>query len=297
MTELTAHVIPMAERKFRLISLGEISVLNPRNRDKRQFEDNVRSIDSVGLLKPIVVNERHRGNRSGYELVCGEGRFLAYKALGRDKIPAEIISCDRKTALLYSLVENIARVPPNTMWFARELKRMAEAGLPLPKISQIVGKSEHEITDYLRLVEMGEERLIAGVEQGLFSISFAIAVAKSSSDTIQQVLMDAFDSGIIDSANTHRVRNMIELRLTHGKQPYRGKPGAKPGYTLKDLKRDITEATTKKEGFVRESQGKENRLLNLLDGLNTLWKDEILLALLKEQGMADRPILAGKYNP
>jgi len=296
MADLTAHIVPMSDRKYRLVSLDEVTVLNPRSRDKRQFEDNIRSIGSVGLLKPILVNERHRENQGGYELVCGEGRFLAIKAHGHDKIPAEVINCDRKTALLLSLVENIARVPPNTMWFAREIKRMSDAGLSLPKISQIVGKTEHEIAEYIRLMEMGEERLIAGVEQGLFSISFAVAVAKSSSDTIQQVLMDAFDSGIIDSANTNRVRNMIELRLSRGKQPRRGGRTGKPDYTLRDLKRDITEATTKKEGFVRESQGKENRLLNLLDGLNTIWKDEKLLALLTEQGMAERPVLAGKYN-
>ncbi len=296
MADLTAYIVPMSERKFRLVSLADITVLNPRSRDKRQFEDNVRSIDAVGLLKPIVVNERHKGSQGKYELVCGEGRFLAYKALGRSEITAEVVSCDRKTALLYSLVENIARVPPNTMWFAREMKRMSDAGLPLAKISQIVGKSEHDIAEYIRLVEAGEERLIAGVEQGLFSISFATAVAKSSNESIQQVLMDAFDSGIIDSTNTHRVRNMIELRFNRGKQPRRGGPSGKPTYTLHDLKRDISEATLKKEGFVRESQEKENRLLTLLDGLNTVWKDEKLLALLAQHGMSERPVLMGKYT-
>ncbi|MBN2559744.1 MAG: ParB N-terminal domain-containing protein [Phycisphaerae bacterium] len=295
MADLTAQIVPMSDRRFRMIPLAEITVLNPRNRDKQQFEDNIRSIDSVGLLKPILVNDRHRADGGKYELVCGEGRFLAYKSLGRTEIPAEVVDCDRKTALLYSLVENIARVPPNTMWFAREMKRMCDAGLPLSKISQIVGKPEHEVADYIRLVEMGEERLITGVEQGMFSISFAIAVAKSSSDTIQQVLMDAFDSGIIDSANTNRVRNMIELRLNRGKQPRRG-PLPKPTYTLQDLKRDIAEATMKREGFVRESQSKENRLLTLLEGLNMLWKDERLVALLGQHGMAERPVLTGKYT-
>ncbi len=294
MSLFTTHVIPMAERKYRSVPLSEITVLNSRSREKGQFDENIRSIDAVGLLKPIVVNERYREKQGSYELVCGEGRFLAYQTLGRAKIPAEVIDCDRKTALLYSLAENIARVPPNTMWFAREMKRMADGGLTLAKISGITGKAEREIADYIRLVEMGEERLINGVEQGLFSICFAIAVAKASSETIQQVLMDAFDSGIIDCNNATRVRNMIEVRMNRGKQTRPGK--TKPAYTLTDLKTDISEATDKKEGFVRESQSKENRLLNLLDGLDALWKDSKFMALLAEHGLAERPALAGSYT-
>ena len=296
MNETADRVIPMSERKYRFIPIAEITVMNSRNRDKSQFDDNIRSIGSVGLLKPIVVNERGWEKRKMYELVCGEGRFLAYKSLGRDSIPAEVINCDRKTALLYSLAENIARVPPNTMWFAREMKRMADSGLPLPQIGKIVGKTEREVSDYIRLVEMGEDRLIKGVEMGLFSISFALSVAKASSDTIQQVLMDAFDSGMIDATNTGRVRAMIELRMNHGKQRHPGRPQTKPTYTLKDLKRDITDATERKEGFVRESQEKENRLLNLLDGLDTLWADARFVTLISEHGMAERPILAGTID-
>ena len=290
MRDRTSHVVPMSERKYAHVPIGEITVMNSRNRDKKQFEDNVRSIGAVGLLKPIVVNERQREKLGKYELVCGEGRFLAYQSLGRPTIPAEIIDCDRKTALLYSLAENIARVPPNTMWFAREVKRMADSGLPLARVGQIVGKDEGEVANYIRLVEMGEERLIKGVEEGWFSISFALAVAKSSNETVQQVLMDAFDSGIIDATNTAKVRVMIEQRMQRGKQPRGGgKSGSRIAYSLSDLKRDIQAATEKKEGFVRESQAKENRLLGLVDGLDTLWKDEGFQALLKQHGLTDRP--------
>ncbi len=106
-------VTPMAERQYRSIPIDKIVVLNSRNRDKQQFAENVRSIEQVGLRKPIVVNGRGFPKTGNYELVCGEGRFLAHKRLGKTEITAEVIDCDRKTALLYSLVENIARVPPH----------------------------------------------------------------------------------------------------------------------------------------------------------------------------------------
>lgn len=296
MTMFTAQIVPMAERQYRLVPVDKIRVLNSRNREKAQFEDNVRSIESVGLLKPIVVNERTLEKDGFYELICGEGRFLAHKQLGKDKIPAEVINCDKKTALLYSLVENIARVTPDTMWYAREMKRMKDAGMAVTKISQIVGKSEKYVDDFITLVEMGEERLIKGVEQGLFCMSFATVVARSSSDTIQHVLMDAFDNGMINSANATRVRNLIELRFSRGKQPLKKKESPDVAkYSIKDLKRDIAKATDEKERFVREAAARENRLLNLLDGLTSIWKDEALLALLRDEKLDERPQLVGNY--
>jgi ParB family chromosome partitioning protein len=296
MSMFSAQIVPMAEREFRLIPVDKIRVLNSRNREKAQFDDNVRSIDAIGLLKPIIVNERKFEKEGFYELICGEGRFLAHKRLGKDKIPAEVVNVDMKTALLCSLVENIARVPPNTMWYAREMKRMKDAGMPLEKISQIVGKTEKYVDDFITLVEMGEERLIKGVESGLFSMSFAVVAARSSSDNIQHVLMDAFDSGIINSANATRIRNLMEMRIRSGKQTTRKKSPDKPEYTLKDLKQDIFRTTEEKERFVREATSKENRLLNLLDGISTIMQDEALMDLLREAGMDERPHLLGEYT-
>jgi predicted HTH domain antitoxin len=129
-------------------------------------------------------------------------------------------------------------------------------------------------------------------------MAFAVAVARSPSEEIQNVLMDAFDSGMISSSNTGRVRNLIELRLNRGKQPLKKKSAEpeKPPYSLKDLKKDIARATEEKEKFVREASARENRVLNLLDGLQTLWQDKALLAILKEESLAERPELAGNYG-
>jgi ParB family chromosome partitioning protein len=296
MSMFTADIVPMADRQYKLVPLDKIQVLNSRNRDKSQFEENVKSISDLGILKPVTVNCRNLKSKGYYELVCGEGRLLAYRQLGKDKIPAAVIDVDQQTALLCSLVENIARVPPDTMWFAREMYRMKATGMPLKKICQIVGKTETYVSDYINLVEMGEERLIKGVEQGLFSMSFAAIVAKSSTEDIQHVLMDAFDSGLISSANATKVRNLIELRMSRGKQPAKQKQTAKPAYSLKDLKRDITRTTEEKEGFVREATAKENRLLGLLDGLAVLKKDKAFMSLLGEEGLGKRPALLGDYG-
>ncbi len=289
---MNARVVPMQEREYRLIPLDEIRVLNSRNRDEAQFAENVRSIEALGLLKPIVVNRRHHSDTGFYDLVCGEGRFLAYKRLSRSEIPAEVIDCDDKTALLYGMVENVARVPPGTMWFAHELKRMHDSGMTFLQIAEIVGKSNSFVSDYIHLASQGEERLIKGVEQGLFPISFAVKVARASDAEIQHVLMDAFDSGMIDTSNVTRVRTLIELRINRGREPDR----RKGRYTITQLKKDLGRVRKEKEGFVREATAKERRMLILVSGMNTLWQDAEFVKLLAEEGIGERPALQGQYG-
>lgn len=51
MSMFAVDIVPMADRQYKLIRLDKIKVLNSRNRDKRQFEDQVvKSIGSLGLL-------------------------------------------------------------------------------------------------------------------------------------------------------------------------------------------------------------------------------------------------------
>jgi len=290
-----SKITPMAERKYRLIPVEKIVVLNSRNRNKQKFAENVRSIEQVGLRKPIVVNERGFERNGQYELVCGEGRYLAHKELGKAEIAAEVINCDKKTALLYSLVENIARVPPGTMWFAYEMKRMHDSGFSYTEISKIVGKSGSYVSSYVNLIKQGEERLIQGVEQGLFSMSFATQVAESDKSTVQNVLMDAFDDGMVNCNTVRRVRKLMELRLNHGKGT-RKHDSRRKDFTLKDLTREITQSTKEKEDFVRETTRKENRLLTLLMGMSSLMEDSATAELLAAGGLGTPPQLSGQYG-
>lgn len=292
----TATVTPMAERQYSMIPVDKIVVLNSRNRDKRQFAENVRSIEQIGLRKPIVVNSRGFPKTGNYELVCGEGRFLAHKRLEKTEIAAEVIDCNRKTALLYSLVENIARVPPGTMWFAHEMKRMHDSGFNFTEIAKIVGKHATYVSDYIKLVEQGEDRLIEGVEHGLFSISFAVQVAQSDDTTIQDVLMDAFDDGLVNCNTVVRVRKLLELRLNRGKGRRSHTRNDLASFTIKDLTREITKNTKEKEDFVRETTRKENRLLTLLMGMSTVMEDLDAMKLLKVHDLGTPPRLAGQYG-
>lgn len=277
-----------------MIPVDKIKVINSRKRDEQQFALNVQSIEANGQLKDIRVNDKFLAKSGYYELICGEGRLIAHQRLTRTHIRAEIVTCTRKQAYLESLVENLARSRPGTMEFARELKSLHDEGWSHEQIAQIACRTPEYIRQYIRLVENGEERLIQGVEQGVFPISFAILVASSDESAIQNVLMDAFDRGIVNCQNFAKARVIINSRL---ERRHRSNGQGTPGdYTVTTLTSDIANTTQAKESYVREAQDKETRLFALLDGLTMLWKDGDLAALLEEEGLSKRPELAGTYH-
>ena len=69
------------------------------------------SIKEKGLLHPITV----RAKEGHFEIVAGNRRYLACKALGWRKILCHIVELDDKEAFEISLVENIQRRTLNAL--------------------------------------------------------------------------------------------------------------------------------------------------------------------------------------
>jgi ParB family chromosome partitioning protein len=283
----------MKDRRREMIPIDKIKIINSRTRDESQFAMNVQSIEAVGQIKDIRVNDRFLQSEGWYELIYGEGRLIAQKRIGRTQIRAEIVNCDRKQAYLESLVENLTRSRANMMEFAREIKLLHDEGWTFERIARTACRSADYIRHYIQLIENGEQRLLMGVESGVFPISFALLVAQSDDAAVQNVLMDAFDQGIVNCENFARAKTILSSRLDNRRR----KNGQRlpKDYTVASLKQDIGSATESKDSYVREAQAKEGRLFTLLDCLNHLWKDSELLCLLKAENLEQIPELSGNY--
>lgn len=286
------EIMPFTQRRYEEVPVEQIKVINSRDRDTTQFKMNVTSISELGLMKPIRVNDRFLEKSGFYELICGEGRLLAHRELGKDHILAEVVTCSRKEAYLESLVENIARTKPGTMDFAREIRQLHDEGWSFEKIGRVACKSPEYIRQYIRLIEQGEERLIHGVEQGVFPITFALQVAFSESSQLQHLLMDAFDQGIVTTNNFAQARKLISQQAKQHKK----RPDTSKQYTVSELKQDIAEATKRKASFVKQAESKENRFLTLLSGINALWREAAVVDLLRQEGLNKRPELMGDFQ-
>src|SRR3954464_1802695 len=94
-----------AEKKqLKTIPIDQIRFLNPRFRNRRNFQEIVQSIAKVGLKRPITVSTRKSETDGAlYDLVCGQGRIEAFMQLGQTEIPAIIIEAEESDCLVMSL--------------------------------------------------------------------------------------------------------------------------------------------------------------------------------------------------
>lgn len=296
--QLAPEVRSTATRTFTLVRVDLIDVVSPRGRGAKQFESNVRSIADNGLYKPILVNSRDFKKTGRYQLVCGEGRLSAHRKLGRDLIKAEVIDVDLATAHIMSLGENITKCPPRAIEYAYALQEMVRQGTPMPDIERMTGHPAQYIRGYVRLVEQGEERLIKGVESGIFTIEFAMRVAESPDGAIQHLLMDAFDRKVITAKQVEVVRRILAARTKEGVKPPVGAARAQnaPSYSVEDLKKEISQLTKDKERFTQEAESKQTRLIALTESLRRVRSDDAMLQLLRQHKLDRVPEMRDNHG-
>lgn len=287
-----------ATRTFSLIRVDLIDVVSPRGRGVKQFESNVRSIAENGLYKPILVNQRNFKATGRYQLICGEGRLSAHRKLGRDLIKAEVVDVDIATAHIISLGENITKCPPRAIEYAYALQEMVRQGTSMADMERITGHPPQYIRSYVRLVEQGEDRLIKGVENGVFTIDFAMRVAESPEGAIQHLLMDAFDRKLITAKQVEVVRRLLAARTKNGVKPQAGSASVEPEkpYTVEDLKKEIGQLTRDKERFSHEAESKQTRLIALVESLRRIRGDEAMMALLRHHRLDRVPDMRDNHG-
>src|SRR5258707_15555748 len=88
-------------KQIKSIPSDQIRFLNPRVRNRRNFQEIVQSIARVGLKRPITVSPRKAETDSAsYDLVCGQGRVEAFIQLGQTKFPAIVIEAEESDCLV-----------------------------------------------------------------------------------------------------------------------------------------------------------------------------------------------------
>lgn len=136
------------------IPIGKIdpNPLQPRVEfDERTLRDLAASIQSDGVLQPIVV----RRDQDRYILVVGERRLRSCRLAGLPKVPAIVREIESDKLLEVTLVENIQRENLNPLEVAAALDRMiADLGLIHEELAERTGMSRTSITNHLRLLKL-----------------------------------------------------------------------------------------------------------------------------------------------
>jgi ParB family chromosome partitioning protein len=274
-----------------MIPIDEINVLSSRARNRRQHREIVDNIEAVGLKRPITVRWREDTGEFRYDLVCGEGRLEAFRLLGETEIAAVVIEASESECLLRGLVENIARRKPRPIESMEEIGNLHKRGYSDDEIASKVGASAAWVSMIVMLLERAEERLITAVETGLIPLSFAIDIARSDSGEVQNILMDAYESGKIKGKKLPAIRRLLERRLknTSLAESTLGRRSASRRITTSDLIRVYQREAEKQRLLVKKSDYVQSKLLFLVEALKDLLADEGFMTLLRAEGLATMP--------
>jgi len=125
--------------------------------DESNLEDLTNSIKERGIIQPIIVRKSN-DEKSKYEIIAGERRWLAAQRAGLHEVPVFITIADDLKSLEFAIVENVQRNDLNPLEEAQGYKRLIdEFSYDQEKVSKFVGKSRSHIANSLRLLTLPED--------------------------------------------------------------------------------------------------------------------------------------------
>jgi|TARA_B110000259_G_scaffold54667_1_gene64360 ParB family chromosome partitioning protein len=127
--------------------------------DVESLQDLTNSIKERGIIQPIIVR-RSEEDKSKYEIIAGERRWLAAQKAGLHDVPVVITEVDDLKSLEFAIVENVQRNDLNAIEEARGYQRLIkDFSYDQEKVAKFIGKSRSYIANFLRLLSLPEEVL------------------------------------------------------------------------------------------------------------------------------------------
>ena len=141
--------------------------------DPQSIKELTNSIEQKGLITPITV----RKVLKNYEIVAGERRYRATKALGKKSILAHIIKVSQEVEMLeLALIENLQRENLNAVEEAQAFKQLNTVyGMSQLQIAKSVSKSRVYVTNSIRLLKL-PTKIIESLKNGDITAGHARAI-------------------------------------------------------------------------------------------------------------------------
>lgn len=187
----------------------EANPWNPRSSfEEEALEELKVSIQNHGIIQPLTVRKL---GRDKYQLISGERRFRASQLAGITEIPCYIRIANDQSMLEMALVENIQREDLNAIEVGLSYQRLIdECNLTQEKLSEKLGKSRSNITNFLRLLKLPVPIQI-GIKEGLISMGHARALVSAGDEDTQ---INMFKKIIADGLSVRDIEALVKGRKT-----------------------------------------------------------------------------------
>ena len=151
--------------------------------DEGNLQDLTNSIIERGIIQPIIVRKCN-DDKSKYEIIAGERRWLAAQKAGLHEVPVVITEADDLKSLEVAIVENVQRHDLSAIEEAKGYQRLIdEFSYDQEKVAKFIGKSRSHITNCLRILTLpievlnlienqkltaGHAKILVGLENSIF---------------------------------------------------------------------------------------------------------------------------------
>ena len=287
------HATKVPQKRVALVPTDCIRILNPRVRNRRNFEEIVENISRIGLKRPITVAPRAGTDPKQYDLVCGQGRLEAFIELKQTSIPAIVIDADESECLVMSLVENCARRQHRAIDLIQEIGTLRKRGYNDRKIAEKIGVSPEYVHMIAGLLERGEERLVSAVETGLLPLNLAIDISRTDDEGAQRALTEAYTEKKLRGKKFAAVLRLLQQRQRRGRHVdenrFGRRDGAKRPLTSDALVRAYRQEADRQKLMIKKAELTQGRLLFVIEAFRALRDDENFLTLLRAEGLDMMP--------
>lgn len=279
-----------SNQTVQMIPVAKITVVNPRARNRKIFREIIANIAQVGLKKPITVTKHtDPDGEFRYDLVCGQGRLEAFKALGQGEIPALVVTADEEDCAVMSLVENFARRQHRAIDLLHDVEGLKRRGYDEPEIARKTGLTVEYVRDIIRLIENGELRLLRAVESGHIPVSIAVDIAQAEDTEVQDILQQAYEKKLLRGRRLLVAKRLIEQRRRRGKGFRSGDQTRQQPLSSTALIRAYREDVDRKRVLIRKANATRDRLIFITEAMRKLLAEENFITLLRAEGLDTLP--------
>lgn len=189
-------------------SLIKDNRLQPRTYyDEEKLGELIASIKEKGVLQPILV----RKSGTDYEVIAGERRLKAARALNLESVPVVIKAATDREALVLALVENIQREDLNAIEEAQSFKKLIdEFNFSQEEVAKSVGKDRSTVSNLMRLLKLPDE-IQKSIFTGQITTGHARALLAIEDRRIQQKI---FNEVVSNALSVREIERLVKKTLS-----------------------------------------------------------------------------------
>jgi ParB family transcriptional regulator, chromosome partitioning protein len=262
----------MSVAQSALIDSIKISVHQPRQYfSETAMAELINSVKAHGILQPLLV--RPLGN-SEYELVAGERRYRAAKALGLANVPVTVRQMSDMEAKQFALLENLQRQDLNPVEETEGVLDLLSVVLEIdrPSVVSLLSQSARSNTDSAEISSPAWQKAI-GIFDTLGLTPESFRVNRLPLLNLPKDILNAVKQGEIEYTKARAI-NMLpdeELRQELLKTAIGG------GWSLQQIRSYVkdTKANAKTETPTSKSETPESQLSSIMSKIRSqkVWED------------------------